>query len=106
MAKVAEQISKKPLVGEPSGIARGLRGIVELPLRAGSWTVAKVRAARAFYADVKMELGKVSWPTWKEVYTQTVVVLIVVFFFGFFLYGTNWVLGHLVNKLFEYMAAQ
>ncbi len=104
MAKVAEGIEKKPLAAEPSWIVRGGQWLVGLPVQAGSWVVAKARAARQFYADVKLELQKVSWPTWKEVYAQTVVVLIVVFFFGFFLYGTNWVLGYLVNKLFEYAA--
>ncbi|MCS6817666.1 MAG: preprotein translocase subunit SecE [Blastocatellia bacterium] len=104
MAKVAEGIEKKPLAAEPSWIARGFQWIARLPLRTGSWVVVKARAARQFYEDVKLELRKVSWPTWKEVYAQTIVVLIVVFFFGFFLYGTNWVLGYLVNKLFEYAA--
>jgi len=104
MAKVAAGVEKKPIATEPSWIMRRLQWIAGLPVRAGSWTVAKARAARQFYEDVKLELQKVSWPTWKEVYAQTVVVLIVVFFFGFFLYGTNWVLGYLVSKLFEYAA--
>ncbi len=104
MAKVAAGVEKKPIVSEPSWIVRAGQWIAGLPVRVGSSVVAKARAARQFYADVKLELQKVSWPTWKEVYAQTIVVLIVVFFFGFFLYGMNWVLGYLVSKVFEYAA--
>ncbi|HXF05356.1 MAG TPA: preprotein translocase subunit SecE [Blastocatellia bacterium] len=102
MAKVAEQIEEKEIGAEPSWFTRGVRWIALLPVRIGSWTVAKARAARQFYQDVKMEMKKVTWPTRQDVYGQTVVVLIVLFFFGYFLYYTNLALGYLVSKLIEY----
>lgn len=50
-----------------------------------------------FYRDVKAEMKKVSWPTRQEVYGTTTVVLIAVFFFGFFLWGSD----ILISLLFE-----
>ena len=42
-----------------------------------------------FYHNVKQELRKTSWPTRTEVWSTTVVVLIAVFFFGFYLWGVD-----------------
>src|ERR1700754_1433311 len=43
----------------------------------------------AFYQNVKLELRKTSWPTRNEVWSTTVVVLIAIFFFGFYLWGVD-----------------
>jgi preprotein translocase SecE subunit len=42
-----------------------------------------------FYHGVKMELRKTSWPNRTEVTSTTVVVLVAVFFFGFYLWGVD-----------------
>lgn len=57
----------------------------------------KVQQVGQFYRDVKAEMKKVSWPTRQEVYGTTTVVLIAVFFFGFFLWGSD----ILISLLFE-----
>jgi preprotein translocase subunit SecE len=44
---------------------------------------------REFYHGVKMEMRKTSWPTRTEVWNTTVVVLIAVVFFGFYLWGVD-----------------
>jgi preprotein translocase subunit SecE len=49
----------------------------------------KLGQLKQFYRDVKLEMKKVSWPTRQEVYSTTFVVLIAVFFFGFFLWGAD-----------------
>jgi preprotein translocase subunit SecE len=49
----------------------------------------KINQVKQFYRDVKLEMKKVSWPTRQEVYSTTFVVLIAVFFFGFFLWGVD-----------------
>jgi preprotein translocase subunit SecE len=49
----------------------------------------KLGQAKQFYRDVKLEMKKVTWPTRQEVYSTTFVVLIAVFFFGFFLWGVD-----------------
>jgi preprotein translocase subunit SecE len=42
-----------------------------------------------FYHGVKQEMAKVTWPTRNEVWSTTVVVLIAVLFFGFYLWGVD-----------------
>ncbi|KAF0248591.1 MAG: preprotein translocase subunit SecE [bacterium] len=48
---------------------------------------------KQFYTDVQSELKKVTWPTRQEVYGTTVVVLIAVFFFGLFLWVSDYIIG-------------
>ncbi len=52
-------------------------------------------AARGFLGDVRTELGKVTWPTRNEVRGTTIIVLITVFFFGFYLYGLDVVMSYI-----------
>jgi preprotein translocase SecE subunit len=42
-----------------------------------------------FYQAVKIEMRKVTWPTRAEVWSTTVVVLIAIVFFGFYLWGVD-----------------
>ena len=46
-----------------------------------TWT----ESAKQFYADVRSEMKKVSWPGRQEVTGTTIVVIVAVFFFGFYL---------------------
>ena len=41
---------------------------------------------KEFLVDVRKEVGKVSWPSRTELTGTTMVVIVAVFFFGFFLY--------------------
>ena len=58
--------------------------------------------AKQFYADVRSEMKKVSWPSRQEVVGTTIVVIVAVFFFGLYLgavdqlfcLGMSWVLRH------------
>ena len=52
-----------------------------------------------FYQNIKLELRKTTWPTRNEVWSTTVVVLIAVVFFGFYLWGV----ASLVTIGFEYL---
>lgn len=52
-----------------------------------------------FYHEVKLEMKKVSWPTRQEVINTTIVVIVAVFFFGFFLFGTDIVLSYLIQGI-------
>ncbi len=54
---------------------------------------------KQFYRDVKAEMKKVSWPTRQEVYSTTMVVLIAVFFFGFFLWGSDVLISFAFDQL-------
>ncbi len=57
----------------------------------------KIEKATQFLKEVKQELKKVVWPTKKQTIASTSVVLVVVFFIGFFLglidLGLGWVLN-------------
>jgi preprotein translocase subunit SecE len=53
--------------------------------------IALVARVGDFYQDVKQEMRKTSWPTRSQVTSTTVVVIIAVFFFGFYLFGVDWV---------------
>ena len=52
-----------------------------------------------FLGDVRTELKKTSWPSKKEVYGTTLVVILTVFFFGFFLFLVDLALQHGVQRI-------
>ena len=45
----------------------------------------RIERARLFLSEVRNELKRVTWPTQKEVYATTVVVILVSVFFGVYL---------------------
>jgi len=51
-------------------------------------------SAKQFYADVRSEMRKVSWPNRQEVIGTTIVVIVSVFFFGFYLFTVDYLLGN------------
>ena len=53
-----------------------------------------------FYGNVKGELKKVTWPSRREVYGTTVVVIVAVFFFGFYLFFVDTILNRLVQWVY------
>ncbi len=57
------------------------------------------KRANAFLVEVRAEFKKVTWPPRKEVYGTTVVVIITVFFFGFYLYGMDVAMSYLAAAL-------
>ncbi len=56
----------------------------------------------AFYGDVKTELKKVTWPSKKEVYATTLIVIITVFFFGIYLFVVDFFLQNIVQRIFGF----
>jgi preprotein translocase subunit SecE len=57
------------------------------------------RRTRSFLVEVRSELKKVTWPPRKEVYGTTIVVIIAVFFFGFYLYGLDLIMSYTFSAL-------
>jgi preprotein translocase subunit SecE len=53
------------------------------------WT----ESAKQFYADVRSEMKKVSWPGRQEFIGTTVVVIAATFFFGLYLGAVDYALG-------------
>lgn len=62
----------------------------------GTWDRIKT-----FFIEVSAETKKVTWPTIKEVRDTTIVVIIAVFIFGFFLYVVDLGLHGVLKFLFR-----
>ncbi len=55
--------------------------------------------SRRFLSEVRNETGRVTWPSRKEVYATTVVVILTSIFFGVYLAGVDFILTRLMNWL-------
>jgi preprotein translocase subunit SecE len=60
---------------------------------------------RAFLADVRHEMRRVTWPSRREVYATTVVVILTSIFFGVYLWGLDLALNWVVTRIFQYFGA-
>jgi preprotein translocase subunit SecE len=58
-----------------------------------------VRRVADFYHNVKLEMRRTTWPTRTEVWSTTLVVIIAVIFFGFYLSGID----YLIAQGFRYL---
>jgi preprotein translocase subunit SecE len=63
----------------------------------GSW----LTRARRFLVEVRSEMGRVTWPTRREVYATTFVVILTSVFFGVYLWGVDVLLNSVVGWLFR-----
>jgi preprotein translocase subunit SecE len=52
-----------------------------------------------FVQEVRQEVSKVTWPTWKEVWITTLMVLVMVSVASVFFLLTDLALGQLVNMV-------
>jgi preprotein translocase subunit SecE len=63
-----------------------------------NWT----EKSKQFYADVRSEMKKVSWPSRQEVAGTTIVVIVAVFFFGFYLGLVDLILARGLDRVLRY----
>ena len=56
----------------------------------------RLERARLFLSEVRNELKRVTWPSQKEVYATTVVVILVSIFFGLYLFALDFGIDSLV----------
>ena len=61
--------------------------------------------SRTFLTEVRNELKRVTWPSKREVYATTLVVILTSIFFGIYLYGIDLVLDRAVAWLFRTLGA-
>ena len=52
-----------------------------------------------FLKDVRAEMKKVTWPSRREVYSTTIVVIIATIFFGFFLYAIDILFSWVIKNI-------
>ena len=60
-----------------------------------------IERARLFLSEVRNELKRVTWPSQKEVYATTIVVILVSAFFGIYLFVLDFGLLKLVQWIFK-----
>ncbi len=87
--------SEKPAKADEGKVAPGGVG------GALSWPGRKIGEGRAFLQEVRGELKKVTWPSRKEVYSTTLVVIATSIFFGFYLWGLDIVLSRALELAFK-----
>ena len=57
--------------------------------------------SRTFLSEVRNEMRRVTWPSKREVYATTFVVLLTAAFFGIYLYGLDLALDRIVRWIFR-----
>ncbi len=61
--------------------------------------------SRDFLTDVRDEMKRVTWPSRKEVYATTVVVILTAIFFGLYLFGVDLLLSAAMQQIFQRFGA-
>jgi len=57
--------------------------------------------SRRFLSEVRNEIARVTWPSRKEVYATTLVVILTSIFFGVYLYGIDVLFSGIVGWIFR-----
>jgi preprotein translocase subunit SecE len=58
-----------------------------------------------FLTEVRNEMKRVTWPSQREVYATTVVVILTSAFFGLYLFGVDLALSRIVQTIFNQFGA-
>jgi len=61
--------------------------------------------SHSFLTDVRNEMRRVTWPSRREVYATTVVVILVSVFFGVYLWGLDLALNAAISWVFRQFGA-
>jgi preprotein translocase subunit SecE len=61
---------------------------------------------RAFFTEVRNEMRRVTWPSRREVYATTVVVILTSAFFGLYLWGLDLAIDKAVRWIFASFGAR
>ena len=62
--------------------------------------------SRSFLTEVRNEMRRVTWPSRKEVYATTVVVIITSAFFGLYLWGLDLAIDKVIRGIFAFFGAR
>ena len=61
--------------------------------------------SRRFLSEVRNEMGRVTWPSRKEVYATTIVVILTSIFFGVYLWGVDLFLNFVIGWIYRSLGA-
>jgi preprotein translocase subunit SecE len=89
VAKMAAEGNNEPVV-KPEGSGGSI----------GSW----LEKAKEYYADLKSEMKKVTWPSREQVQATTAVVIACVFAFAAYFALVDVVLGKAISRVFDLLA--
>jgi preprotein translocase subunit SecE len=62
---------------------------------------SRLERVRLFLSEVRNELKRVTWPSRREVYATTVVVILTSIFFGLYLYALDLGMNAIVQWIFR-----
>ena len=79
--------------------------IEQVKTPAGDGSAGWLSNTRTFFTEVRNEMRRVTWPSRKEVYATTVVVIITSAFFGIYLFSLDMLLNAAVNWIFKTFGA-
>ena len=65
-------------------------------------TVGWPRQARSYVEDVRAEMQRVTWPTWKQVRATTLVVIAAVFLFAAYFAVVNTVVNGIITQVIKH----
>ena len=82
-----------------------LENLKAAPGRALEGVTGSFSGLREFLREVRNELKRVTWPSRKEVYATTVVVILTSMFFGVYLWGLDLMFSELISRLFRWLGA-
>jgi preprotein translocase subunit SecE len=88
--KAARSETPRSGSGEPGAVAQAI-----------NWLPNKWHQLRSFLSEVRSELKKVTWPSRKEVYATTIVVMATTVFFGFYLWGLDLVFSQVLSQVLK-----
>ena len=77
-----------------------LENIKDAPARARESVGGWWSTSRTFLTEVRNELKRVTWPSRKEVYATTLVVILTSLFFGLYLFAIDLGLNNIVQWIF------
>jgi len=77
----------------------------DAPVKAKESVVSWWSTSREFLGDVRNEMRRVTWPSRREVYATTVVVILTSIFFGVYLWGVDMILNSAVSWIFRTLGA-
>ena len=82
-----------------------LDSVKEAPTKARDNVAGWWNRSRTFLTQVRNELERVTWPSKKEVYATTLVVILTSTLFGVYLWGIDLVLSAIVSFVFSFFGA-
>jgi preprotein translocase subunit SecE len=82
-----------------------LDNVKDAPSKLVDGVTSRWQNARTFFSEVRNEMKRVNWPSKKEVYATTLVVILTSIFFGTYLWWIDLGLDRLVRYIFTSFGA-